>query len=148
MQTEYSLPGSSGDVQPGQTVQTVQTVQTYGCGATCTDRPETECQSQILKVADVNVTDIACSDYRGGTAVCASAAKASRPTVAPVARCSQGTYRWARPRPVTGRPPPPTPTSPSTATGSSPWRACRSSREGGPPGRVPAWESRRFNMFT
>ncbi|KAA5829575.1 trypsin-like serine protease [Saccharopolyspora hirsuta] len=66
VQTEYSPLGSVGDVQVGQTVQT------YGWGATCTDRPEIQCQSQILKVADVNVTDIACSDYRGGTAVCAS----------------------------------------------------------------------------
>ncbi|MGW1677549.1 S1 family peptidase [Saccharopolyspora sp. NPDC002376] len=66
VQTEYSPLGSTGDVQNGQTVQT------YGWGATCTDKPEIECQSQILKVADVDVTDIACSDYRGGTAVCAS----------------------------------------------------------------------------
>jgi secreted trypsin-like serine protease len=64
--TKYSRLGSVGDVRVGQTVQT------YGWGATCTGRPEIECQSQILKVADVNVTDIACSDYRGGTAVCAS----------------------------------------------------------------------------
>ncbi|MBF6511063.1 trypsin-like serine protease [Nocardia farcinica] len=66
VQTEYSPLGSVGDVQVDQTVQT------YGWGATCTDRPEIQCQSRILKVADVNVTDIACSDYRGGTAVCAS----------------------------------------------------------------------------
>ncbi|MCI2422771.1 trypsin-like serine protease [Saccharopolyspora sp. K220] len=66
VQTEYAPLGSVGDVEVGQTVQT------YGWGATCTDRPEIECQSQILKVADVDVTDIACSDYRGGTAVCAS----------------------------------------------------------------------------
>ncbi|GGI67812.1 trypsin [Saccharopolyspora subtropica] len=66
VQTEYAPLGSPGDVRVGQTVQT------YGWGATCTDRPEIQCQSQILKVADVNVTDIACSDYRGGTAVCAT----------------------------------------------------------------------------
>ncbi|MGW5648895.1 S1 family peptidase [Saccharopolyspora sp. NPDC003752] len=66
VQTEYAPLGSTGDVQVGQTVQT------YGWGATCTDQPEINCQSQILKVADVNVTDIACSDYRGGTAVCAT----------------------------------------------------------------------------
>ncbi|MFI0465229.1 MULTISPECIES: S1 family peptidase [Saccharopolyspora] len=66
VQTEYAPLGSVGDVQVGQTVQT------YGWGATCTDQPEIQCQSRILKVADVNVTDIACSDYRGGTAVCAT----------------------------------------------------------------------------
>ncbi|WP_433871082.1 S1 family peptidase [Saccharopolyspora sp. CA-218241] len=64
--TEYAPLGSVGDVAVGDTVQT------YGWGATCTDRPEIQCQSQILKVADVQVTDIGCSDYRGGTAVCAS----------------------------------------------------------------------------
>jgi secreted trypsin-like serine protease len=62
----YAPLGSEGAVEPGETVQV------YGWGATCTDRPEIECQSQLLKVADVNVTSIDCSDYRGGTAVCAS----------------------------------------------------------------------------
>nr|WP_218888498.1 trypsin-like serine protease [Saccharopolyspora hordei] len=66
VQTEYAPLGSVGDVEVGDTVQT------YGWGATCTDKPEIECQAQILKVADVDVTDIACSDYRGGTAVCAT----------------------------------------------------------------------------
>jgi secreted trypsin-like serine protease len=48
------------------------TVQVYGWGATCTDRPEIECQSQQLKVANVSVSSVGCSDYRGGTAVCAN----------------------------------------------------------------------------
>jgi len=60
----YSPLGDSSAVSVGQTVQL------YGWGATCTDRPEIECQSQFLKVANVDVTDTACSDYRGGTAVC------------------------------------------------------------------------------
>ncbi|WP_223839631.1 hypothetical protein [Saccharopolyspora pogona] len=47
VQTEYSALGSPGDVQPGQT---------YVWGATCTDRPEIECQSQILKVAERSPT--------------------------------------------------------------------------------------------
>ncbi|MBA8826647.1 secreted trypsin-like serine protease [Saccharopolyspora lacisalsi] len=57
--------GSPGAAAVGETVQT------YGWGATCTDRPEIECQSRLLKVADVTVTDNRCSDYRGGTAICA-----------------------------------------------------------------------------
>lgn len=63
---EYAPLGSPGDVRVWETVQT------YGWGATCTDRPEIECQSQRLKVADVSVTDTSCSDYRGGTAICAT----------------------------------------------------------------------------
>jgi secreted trypsin-like serine protease len=62
----YSPLGSPGAVAAGDTVQV------YGWGATCTDRPEIECQSQFLKVADVSVSSISCSDYRGGTAVCAN----------------------------------------------------------------------------
>ena len=53
----YSPLGNADAVSVGQTVQV------YGWGATCTDRPEIECQSQMLKVADVGVTDTACSDY-------------------------------------------------------------------------------------
>ena len=62
----YSPLGSPGAVAVGDTVQV------YGWGATCTDRPEIECQSQFLKVANVSVSSINCSDYRGGTAVCAN----------------------------------------------------------------------------
>lgn len=62
----YSPLGNPGDVAVGDTVQV------YGWGATCTDRPEIECQSQMLKVANVSVSSINCSDYRGGTAVCAN----------------------------------------------------------------------------
>lgn len=65
VRAEYSPLGDPGDVQQGQTVQT------YGWGATCTDRPENECQSDTLKVANVTVTDLACTDYRGGPATCA-----------------------------------------------------------------------------
>jgi secreted trypsin-like serine protease len=62
----YSPLGAADAVAVGQTVQV------YGWGATCTDRPEIECQSQMLKVADVGVSDVACADYRGGTAICAN----------------------------------------------------------------------------
>jgi secreted trypsin-like serine protease len=62
----YSPLGAPGAVAVGDTVQV------YGWGATCTDRPEIECQSQLLKVANVSVSAIDCSDYRGGTAVCAN----------------------------------------------------------------------------
>lgn len=61
----YSPLGTADAVAVGQTVQV------YGWGATCTDQPEINCQSQLLKVADVGVTSVSCSDYRGGTAVCA-----------------------------------------------------------------------------
>ena len=46
----YSPLGNVGAVESGETVQV------YGWGATCTDRPEIECQSQLLKVANVNVS--------------------------------------------------------------------------------------------
>jgi secreted trypsin-like serine protease len=62
----YSPLGTSSNVSTGQTVQT------YGWGATCTGQPEINCQSQRLKVANVRVTSVSCSDYRGGIAVCAS----------------------------------------------------------------------------
>jgi secreted trypsin-like serine protease len=48
------------------------TVQVFGWGATCTDQPEINCQSQMLKVADVGVSDVACQDFLGGVAVCAN----------------------------------------------------------------------------
>ncbi|MCT2586281.1 S1 family peptidase [Actinophytocola gossypii] len=62
----YSPLGTAGAVAVGQTVQV------YGWGATCTDQPEINCQSQMLKVADVGVNSVSCSDYRGGVAVCAN----------------------------------------------------------------------------
>ena len=62
----YSPLGNPDAVAVGDTVQV------YGWGATCTDRPEIECQSQLLKVANVSVSSVSCSDYRGGTAVCAN----------------------------------------------------------------------------
>jgi hypothetical protein len=61
----YSPLGTSTNVFVGQTVQV------YGWGATCTNQPEINCQSQRLKVANVIVTSVSCSDYRGGIAVCA-----------------------------------------------------------------------------
>ena len=62
----YSPLGTADAVAVGQTVQV------YGWGATCTDQPEINCQSQYLKVADVGVSSTTCSDYRGGVAVCAN----------------------------------------------------------------------------
>lgn len=62
----YSPLGTTSDVAVNQTVQV------YGWGATCTGQPEINCQSQLLKVANVRVTSVGCSDYAGGIAVCAS----------------------------------------------------------------------------
>lgn len=47
------------------------TVQVYGWGATCTNQPEINCQSQRLKYANVRVTSTSCRDYIGGIAICA-----------------------------------------------------------------------------
>ncbi|HEY0636761.1 MAG TPA: trypsin-like serine protease [Pseudonocardiaceae bacterium] len=63
--TTYAELGGSGDVQVSDIVQV------YGWGATCTDRPEIECQSQFLKVADLKVTKLNGADYKGGVAICA-----------------------------------------------------------------------------
>jgi secreted trypsin-like serine protease len=62
----YSPLGTASAVGVGQTVQV------YGWGATCTNQPEINCQSQLLKVANVGVSSVSCSDYRGGVAVCAN----------------------------------------------------------------------------
>ena len=61
----YSPLGTTSNVANGQTVQI------YGWGATCTGQPEINCQSQLLKVANVVVTSVSCSDFTGGIAVCA-----------------------------------------------------------------------------
>ncbi|CAM3456190.1 trypsin-like serine protease [Kibdelosporangium persicum] len=65
-QGTYSPLGTTSNVAVNQTVQV------YGWGATCTGQPEINCQSRYLKVANVRVTSVSCSDYRGGIAVCAS----------------------------------------------------------------------------
>ena len=62
----YSPLGTSSHVSVGQTVQV------YGWGATCTNQQEINCQSRYLKVADVRVSSVNCSDYTGGVAVCAT----------------------------------------------------------------------------
>ena len=62
----YAQLGGVADVRVSQVVQV------YGWGATCTDRPEIDCQSQFLKVADVKVTSVKCGDYKGGIAICAN----------------------------------------------------------------------------
>jgi secreted trypsin-like serine protease len=61
----YSPLGTTSNVAVNQTVQT------YGWGATCTGQPEINCQSRLLKVANVIVTSVSCRDFRGGIAVCA-----------------------------------------------------------------------------
>jgi secreted trypsin-like serine protease len=66
VQTEYAPLGSEGDVAVGDQAQV------YGWGATCTDQPEIQCQSQLLKVATVNVTSIDCPDGAAGVSVCAN----------------------------------------------------------------------------
>lgn len=67
VQTEYSTLGEPGAVSVGDKVQI------YGWGATCTNPPESACQSQHLKVANVDVYEVnnSCTDYRGAKAVCA-----------------------------------------------------------------------------
>ncbi|HEU5474658.1 MAG TPA: trypsin-like serine protease [Actinophytocola sp.] len=50
-------------------VQRRDTVQIYGWGATCTDQPEINCQSQFLKVADVRVQTLDGEDAFGGIAI-------------------------------------------------------------------------------
>jgi secreted trypsin-like serine protease len=62
----YSPLGTASDVSTGQTVQV------YGWGATCTGQPEINCQSRVLKVANVRVRSVSCRDYTGGVAVCAT----------------------------------------------------------------------------
>nr|WP_042195473.1 trypsin-like serine protease [Kibdelosporangium sp. MJ126-NF4]CEL22034.1 hydrolase [Kibdelosporangium sp. MJ126-NF4] len=61
----FSPLGATSDVAVGQTVQV------YGWGATCTGQPEINCQSRLLKVANVSVTSVNGRDYRGGVAVTA-----------------------------------------------------------------------------
>ncbi|GAA3524527.1 trypsin-like serine protease [Amycolatopsis ultiminotia] len=65
VETDYAPLGSEGDVKVGDEAEV------YGWGATCTDKPEIECQSQQLKVAKVNVNSIDCPDGAAGTSVCA-----------------------------------------------------------------------------
>ena len=72
VQLDHAVTATYSPLGTADAVANGQTVQVYGWGATCTDQPEINCQSQMLKVADVNVTDVACQDFRGGTAVCAS----------------------------------------------------------------------------
>jgi secreted trypsin-like serine protease len=66
VEATYAPLGTADAVEVGQEVQV------YGWGATCTDQPEINCQSQMLKVANVGVSSTSCSDYLGGVAVCAN----------------------------------------------------------------------------
>jgi secreted trypsin-like serine protease len=65
VQAAYSPLGTASNVSNGKSVQV------YGWGATCRDRPEIQCQSRLLKVANVTVTNTACRDAFQGIAVCA-----------------------------------------------------------------------------
>ncbi|MFG3254845.1 S1 family peptidase [Streptomyces sp. NPDC048172] len=60
----YATLGQPGSVQVGQSVQV------YGWGATSQCSPEINCQSRLLKYANVTVTG-GCSDAYGGNAICA-----------------------------------------------------------------------------
>ncbi|MCX5206366.1 trypsin-like serine protease [Streptomyces sp. NBC_00237] len=60
----YSRLGQPGSVTVGQSVQV------YGWGATSQCGQEINCQSRLLKVANVTVTG-GCSDAYGGSAICA-----------------------------------------------------------------------------
>lgn len=71
-QLDHAVSATYSPLGGVDAVSVGDTVQVYGWGATCTDRPEIECQSQLLKVAQVSVSSVNCSDYRGGTAVCAN----------------------------------------------------------------------------
>jgi len=66
VQTDYAPLGTAGDVNAGDQAQV------YGWGATCTDQPEINCQSQQLKVANVQVTSVDCPDGAAGVSVCAN----------------------------------------------------------------------------
>ncbi len=65
VQATYSPLGTTANVAAGQTVQI------YGWGATCTNQPEINCQSRLLKVANVVVTTVNGRDAFGGIAVTA-----------------------------------------------------------------------------
>ncbi|MFJ2738346.1 S1 family peptidase [Streptomyces sp. NPDC087440] len=60
----YARLGQPGSVTVGQSVQV------YGWGATSQCGSEINCQSRLLKVANVTVTD-GCTDAYGGSAICA-----------------------------------------------------------------------------
>ncbi|OXM42519.1 S1 family peptidase [Amycolatopsis alba] len=62
----YSPLGTTSSVAVGQNVQV------YGWGATSQCGSEINCQSRYLKVANVRVNSVSCSDYNGGVAVCAN----------------------------------------------------------------------------
>ncbi|WP_244967072.1 S1 family peptidase [Streptomyces cacaoi] len=64
VQATYSPLGSPGSVSVGQTVQV------YGWGATSQCGSEINCQSRLLKVANLVVSG-GCSDAYGGSAICA-----------------------------------------------------------------------------
>jgi secreted trypsin-like serine protease len=59
----YAPLGTTSDVAVRQTAQI------YGWGATCTNQPEINCQSQFLKVADVRVQTLNGRDAFGGIAI-------------------------------------------------------------------------------
>lgn len=72
VELDREVPATYSPLGNADAVAVGQTVQVFGWGATCTDRPEIECQSQMLKVANVDVFATDCQDYRGGIAVCAN----------------------------------------------------------------------------
>jgi secreted trypsin-like serine protease len=71
-QLDHAVTATYSPLGTADAVGVGQTVQVYGWGATCTNQPEINCQSQFLKVANVGVSSVNCQDYRGGIAVCAN----------------------------------------------------------------------------
>ncbi|MFD9904291.1 S1 family peptidase [Streptomyces sp. NPDC059063] len=67
---DRSVPGTYSRLGDPGSVQVNQTVQVYGWGATSQCGQEINCQSRLLKVANVIVTG-GCSDAYGGRAICA-----------------------------------------------------------------------------
>ncbi|RJQ89060.1 S1 family peptidase [Amycolatopsis panacis] len=65
LKTDYAPLGTEGDVKAGDQAEV------YGWGATCTDKPERDCQSPVLKVAKVKVDSVDCADGAAGVSVCA-----------------------------------------------------------------------------
>jgi secreted trypsin-like serine protease len=69
---DRSVPATYSPLGTAANVSVNQTVQVYGWGATCTNQPEINCQSTLLKVANVTVTSVSCRDFANGVAVCAN----------------------------------------------------------------------------
>jgi len=72
VELDHEVPGTYAPLGNPDAVAEGQDVQVYGWGATNNTEPESQTQSQLLKVADVEVSDTAGQDYRGGAAFTAT----------------------------------------------------------------------------